>query len=69
MNFSFLKKIVNECAIQLQEDAGHSGSHTDGGCASLLLRLKDYQNKYIIQLDLRPSELHKLDEIEIGEPI
>lgn len=68
MKFSFLKQIVTEEAYQRKENAAHAGAWDDGGCQSLLSRLADYQNSFVIKMDLRPSELNKLNDIEVGEP-
>jgi hypothetical protein len=69
MKFSFLKKIVTEYAEQLKEDAGYSGSHTDGGCSSILTNLSKYQDSLVVKMDLRPSEFSKLNDVEVGEPV
>ena len=68
MKLSFLRKIVTEYAYTLREVEAYSGSYHDGGCANLLAKLKDYENKWIIKLDLRPSEFSKMNDIEVGEP-
>lgn len=69
MKLSFLTKIVSEKAYKLKEDAGYSGSYTDGGCENMLKRLNDYRQRFVIELDLRPSEFYKLNDIEVGEPV
>ena len=33
-----------------------------------MLKLANYQNKLVIEYDLRPSEFNKLDELDVGEP-
>ena len=68
MKFSFLKQIVNDAAHQLKENAGYAGAWDDGGCQSLLNKLETYQQSFVIKMDLRPSELNKLNDIEVGEP-
>ncbi len=68
MKFSFLKQIITEHAVQLKETAAYSGSYSDGGSSNLLYKLKDYQDKIVVKLDLKPSEFFKLNELEIGEP-
>jgi len=68
MKYSFLQKIVTEYALQLKEDAGYSGSHSDGGCEKLLSKLNDYKTTLVVKMDLRPSEFYKLNDIEVGEP-
>lgn len=68
MKFSMLNKMVKDYAYQLKEDAGYMGSYTDGGCENLLQRLANYKNRFVVELDLRPSEFNKLDDIEVGEP-
>lgn len=68
MKLSFLTEIVTKRANQLKEDAGYSGYYTDGGCEMLLKRLNDYLQRFVIKLDLRPSEFEKLNDIEVGEP-
>lgn len=68
MKLSFLRKIVSEHAYRLKDNAAHSGSYTDGGCDNLLTRLSTYENKWVVKLNLRPSEFKKLNEIEVGEP-
>jgi DNA-binding TFAR19-related protein (PDSD5 family) len=68
MKFSFLKQIVTEEAYQRKENAGYAGAWNDGGCQSLLSRLETYQKGFVIKMDLRPSELNKLNDIEVGEP-
>lgn len=68
MKLSFLTEIVTKRAHQLREEAGYSGSYTDGGCERLLKRLNDYRQKFVVKLDLRPSEFEKLNDIEVGEP-
>lgn len=68
MKFSFLKQIVTEEAYQRKENAGYAGAWGDGGCQSLLSKLQDYQQSFVIKMDLRPSELYKLNDIEVGEP-
>lgn len=69
MKFSVLNKIIKEYAFQLKEDAGYSGSYTDGGCQSVLNRLRDYKDALIVKHDLRPSEYSNLDSLEVGEPL
>lgn len=69
MKLSMLNRIIINHAHQLEEDAGYSGSYTDGGSANLLQRLSDYKNRFVVKLDLRPSEFNKLDDIEVGEPL
>lgn len=54
-------------AHQWKEDAAYSGSYTDGGSKSLLQKFTDYTDKWIFKFDLRPSEFHQLDDIEVGE--
>ena len=68
MKFSFLKQIVIEEAYQRKESAGHQGAWDDGGCDNLLKKLSNYRNSWVVKLDLRPSELNKLNDIEVGEP-
>lgn len=68
MKFSFLKQIVTEDAYQRKENAGYAGAWDDGGCQSLLSKLEEYQQSFVIEMDLRPSELNKLNDIEVGEP-
>ncbi|WP_035670803.1 hypothetical protein [Flavobacterium sp. 83] len=68
MKLSFLTEIVTKRANQLKEDARYSGSYSDGGCGSLLKRLQDYRQKFVVKLDLRPSEFKNLNDIEVGEP-
>lgn len=68
MKFSKLQIIVTDYAHRLKQDAGYMGSYTDGGCEDLLRRWSDYKNRHVIELDLRPSEFYKLDDIEVGEP-
>lgn len=68
MKFSRLKQIVTEAAHQLKEDAAYSGSWNDGGCENLLNKLHNYQNNWVVKLDLRPSEFNQLNDIDVGEP-
>lgn len=68
MKFSFLKQIVTEAANQLKENAAHSGSWGDGGSDWLLSKLNKFKNDIIIRLDLRPSEINQINDIEVGEP-
>ncbi len=68
MKFSTLKQIVTHVAYKLKESAEYNGSWSDGGCESLLSKLEDYQQRFVVKLDLRPSELNKLNDIEVGEP-
>ena len=68
MNFLFLSKIVTEHAEELKLSASYSGSQSDGGYNHLISKLNDYKNKLVVELDLRPSEFSKLNDIEVGEP-
>lgn len=68
MKFQKLKHIIVEHAMMLEENAGHSGSYSDGGKNSLLVKLRDYKDSLVLKLDLRPSEFDKLYEYEVGEP-
>jgi len=68
MKFSFLKQMVNEAAHQLKEDAVYQGAYNDGGCDNLLKKFSNYQNSWVVKLDLRPSEFNQLNDIEVGEP-
>lgn len=69
MKLETLDKIITEHAYQLKENAGYSGSSTDGGCDRLLNKLKSYREKWIYKMDLKPSEYNQLNEVEVGEPI
>jgi len=69
MKFSFLKQIVSDYAEELKLSAAYSGSHGDGGCSDLLSKLNDYRDKLVVELDLRPSEFSRLNDIEVGEPM
>jgi hypothetical protein len=68
MKLSFLREIVQNYANNLEINAGYSGSWGDGGKRNLIERLKEYEQRFIIVYDLRPSEFHKLDDIEVDEP-
>lgn len=68
MNFLTLKKIVIEHAEQLKKSAEYSGEWSDGGYSNVLAKLDKYQNSLVVQLDLKPSEFCKLNDIEVGEP-
>lgn len=68
MKFSLLKKIIQERADRLKDDAACMGALDDGGCRALLGRLKEFQEELVIKLDLRPSEFGQLEDLEIGEP-
>lgn len=68
MKFSKLDEIVTSRAHELRVGAEYGGEWGDGGCASLLNRLNNYKNILVVKLDLRPSESHKLNDIEVGEP-
>lgn len=69
MKLQLLRKIVKEYASELKESAAYGGSHTDGGSDNLLCKLKDYENKWVMKLDLKPSEFSKLENVEVGEPL
>lgn len=68
MKFSKLDEIVISRANELRVSARYGGEWGDGGCASLLNRLNNYKNILVVKLDLRPSEFHKLNDIEVGSP-
>lgn len=68
MKFSLLWRIVIEYSERLRLNAAYNGSWDDGGCGGVLNRLREYQDSLVIKLDLRPSEINKLNDLEIGEP-
>lgn len=68
MKFSTLVSIVQAKAHNLKEDAAYSGSYDDGGASNLLQRLADYKHSLVVKYDLRPSEFHKLNDMDVGEP-
>lgn len=68
MKYSFLSKIVKEHANQLEQSAAYGGFSNDGGKANVLKRLDDYHYKFVVDMDLRPSEFHQIDDLEVGEP-
>ena len=68
MKFSLLKQIVTDHAKERKENAGFSGAWDDGGCQSILNKMDSYQQRIVIEMDLRPSELGKLNGLEVGEP-
>lgn len=68
MKYLKLKQIVENKALQLKEDAAYMGAWDDGGSSRLLNDLEDYKHKLVQIYDLRPSEHHKLDDVEVGEP-
>ena len=68
MKFSTLSRIVILEAHRLKENAGYSGAWNDGGSGHLLGKLDDFKNELVIREDLRPSEFHLLNDMEIGEP-
>ena len=68
MKYSTLSDIVVKEALRLKESAGYSGSHTDGGSASLLQKLSNYKNSLVVKYDLKPSEFNQLNDKDIGEP-
>ena len=68
MIFSKLTEVVTTDAHNAKEGASYSGSWGDGGSASLLQKLDRYKHDLAIKYDLRPSEYHKLNSIEVGEP-
>jgi hypothetical protein len=68
MKFSLLKQLVTDHARERKESAGFSGAWDDGGSQSILNKMDSYQQRIVIEMDLRPSELSKLNDIEVGEP-
>lgn len=68
MTFKKLCEIINEIAAELKDNAECEGAWNDGGCSALLSKLKAYKEKLVVQYDLKPSEFHQLDDIEVGEP-
>ena len=68
MTFEKLCYIINKIAAELKDNAECEGAWNDGGCSALLYKLKEYKEKLVVQYDLKPSEFHQLDDIEVGEP-
>lgn len=68
MKFMKLQELVTKHAKELLLDAAYGGSMSDGGSGRLLNKLETFKDKLVHQLDLRPSEYYKLDEVEVGEP-
>lgn len=68
MKFSFLNQLITDAAYKMKENAAYGGRWDDGGSSNLLNKFSEYKNNFIIEMDLRPSELYKLNDIEVGEP-
>lgn len=68
MKFSLLNTIVTDYANECKTSAAYAGAWNDGGASEILAKLERYKQTQVVKFDLRPSEYHKLNDIEIGEP-
>ena len=68
MKFITLQNILGNKANDMRLSAAYSGAWDDGGASYLLNSLIEYKNELAVKYDLRPSELHKIDDMDVGEP-
>jgi hypothetical protein len=68
MKFSELKNIVLSESVRCKESAGFSGSWGDGGSQAILDKFEKFKYRLVEEYDLRPSEISKLDDIEVEIP-
>lgn len=69
MKFSMLSSVVDGYVKHLNTCAAYSGAYNDGGSSAYNAKLEKFKTAYVYELDLRPSEYYKLDDLEVGEPL
>ena len=68
MKYIKLEQIITDEINQRKLSAAYSGAWNDGGANNLRDKLNNFKLTLITKYDLRPSEYHKIDDIEVGEP-
>ena len=68
MKFSRLVGIVSKYAHEQRECARYNGAWNDGGSGATLAKLEVFKRALVSKYDFRPSEYHKLNSIDVGEP-
>jgi hypothetical protein len=68
MKLSKLEYIVLTESMRRKESAGASGSWGDGGSKDILDKFEKFKYRLVEEYDLRPSEISKLDDIEVEIP-
>lgn len=68
MNWLELKELALNIAKERELESGLAGERYDRGASLIKDKVKEFEKKLILKLDLRPSETEKANYEEIGFP-